>query len=232
MNSQPPSAASRTRAILEDLEAVRENLLGLSDDIWDSIDRQDLVAFDEGVQFMRSYVEKMTAFDQVASDLSSLIQQYTSVRLEESEQTGGTDGDQNDRIIAELDREEPHLMNEDFTYKRPFGFILDGYAASGITTWQRLYELVCRHLVSRDESRFRSLHDHPEFISNRRHHTVTSDPNSLRKAMELANGLFVESNLSANSIRDVISRLLDAYEIPNENMKVFLREDRDAEATS
>ena len=73
---------------------------------------------------------------------------------------------------------------------------------------------------------------HPEFISNRGHHTVTSDHDFLRKAMELADGLFVESNLSANSTRDVVTRLLDAYEVPMENMKVFLREDRDAEATN
>jgi hypothetical protein len=32
---------NRTRQILEDLEAVRENLLALSDDIWDSIDRRE-----------------------------------------------------------------------------------------------------------------------------------------------------------------------------------------------
>jgi hypothetical protein len=57
MNAQTPTAAARTRLILEDLEAVRENLLALSDDIWNNIDRQDLAAFDEGVQFMRSYVE-------------------------------------------------------------------------------------------------------------------------------------------------------------------------------
>lgn len=36
------STPNRTRQILEDLEAVRENLRALSDDIWDSIDRQDL----------------------------------------------------------------------------------------------------------------------------------------------------------------------------------------------
>jgi hypothetical protein len=48
------STPNRTRQILEDLEAVRENLLALSDDIWDSIDRQDLAAFDGGVQFVRT----------------------------------------------------------------------------------------------------------------------------------------------------------------------------------
>ena len=139
MTPASPRTLSRTREILQDLEAVRENLLALSDDIWAGINRQDLVAFDEGVRFMRSFVEKNSAFDRVATDLSSLVQQFMSVRLEESEQTGSGDQEQNERIIAELNREEPHSIDEDFTFKRPFGFIFDGEAATGVTTWQRLY---------------------------------------------------------------------------------------------
>lgn len=228
MNAQPPTAAARTRLILEDLEAVRENLLALSDDIWNNIDRQDLAAFDEGVQFMRSYVEKMTAFDQTAGDLSTLIQQYTSVRLEETEQTGGGDQERNERIIAELDREQSHRLDEDFTYKRPHGFILDGQAATGLTTWQRLYELTCQQLFARDEARFRSLIDHPEFVSNRGHHTVTTDAGSLRKALAVGGDLYIEANLSANGIRDVLCRLLASFEVPVDRMQVYLRQDRDA----
>lgn len=228
MNPQNPSAAARTRLILEDLEAVRENLLALSDDIWDNIDRQDLTSFDDGVRFMRAYVEKMTAFDSLAAELSALIQQYTSVRLEESEQTGGSDRERNERIIAELNREVPHSLDEDFTFKRPHGFVLDGQAATGITTWQRLYELVCRQLIARDEGRFRSLIDQPEFVSNRGHHTVTADAGSLRKALAVGGDLHIEANLSANGIRDVIQRLLDAFEIPVDQMQIYLRQDRDA----
>jgi len=229
MPTQISSAALRTRSILEDLEAVRENLLALSDDIWLSIDHNDEQALEEGVEFKRAYNSKVASFDSVASELSELVQQYTRVRLEETERTSGPDDNQNERIISELDREEPHLLDEDFTFKRPYGFILNGYATSGVTTWQRLYELVCRHLVAIDESRFRSLLGNPEFITNRGHHTVTSDPTALRKALELADGLNIESNLSANSIRDVVTRLLNAYEIPAADMKVFLREDRNAE---
>ena len=222
----PP--ADRTRRILEDLEAARENLLALSDDIWVGIDRQDLSAFDEGVRFMRSYVEKMTAFDQLADDLSALIQQYTQVRLEAGEETGRENREQNERIIRELNREEAHSLSENFTYKRPHGFILAGQATSGITTWQRLFELVCRQLYQRDAGRFRSLVHHPEFISNRGHHSVAHDPSTLRKVMRLADDLYVECNLSANSIRDVIVSLLAAFEIPAEQMQLFLRQYRDA----
>ncbi len=222
------SAMERTLQILEDLEAVRENLLALSDDIWAGIDRQDLAAFDEGVRFMRSYVEKMTEFDRLAADLSVLIQQYTQVSLEATEETGQEDRERNERIIRELNRDEPHSLVEDFTYKRPHGFILAGQATSGITTWQRLYELVCRQLYQRDSDRFGSLVDNPEFISNRGHHSVTHDPGSLRKALRVENVLFVECNLSANGIRDMIRRLLIAFDLEQGEIQLFLRQDRDA----
>ena len=89
-------------------------------------------------------------------------------------------------------------------------------------------DYVCRQLVARDQGRFRRLYDDPEFISNRGHHTVTTDPGALRKALDVGNGLFVESNLSANGIRDMLRRFLTAFDIPLEHMRVFLREDRDA----
>ncbi|MGO9109423.1 MAG: hypothetical protein ACLP9L_09330 [Thermoguttaceae bacterium] len=218
----------RTRRILEDLEAVRENLLALSDDIWLSIDHNDPQALDEGVEFKRSYNAKSAVFDQAASELSALVQQYTSVHLEATEQTGGDDRERNARIVAELNREEPHTLNEDFTFKRPYGLIFDGQGTTGITTWQRMYELVCGQLLARDANRFRSLVNHPDFVSNRGHHTFTTDAGSLRKALSVGDGLFVESNLSANGIRDVIRALLAAFAIPADRLLIFLRQDRDA----
>lgn len=223
-----PSAAARTRQILEDLEAVRENLLGLSDDIWLSIDHNDPAALEAGVEFKRAYNTKAAAFDALASELSALVQQYTGARLEQAEQTGAAGHEQNERIVAELNRDEPHRLDEDFTYKRPYGFILDGQGTTGVTTWQRMYELVCRQLFVRDEARFRALHEHPDFISNRGRHTVTADPSSLCTPVAVGGGLFVEGNLSANGIRDVFRRLLAAFDLPAERMQIFLRQDRDA----
>lgn len=228
MNPSPNSSPARTRQILEDLEAVRENLLALSDDIWESIDRQDLSAFDEGVQFMRTFIEKMTAFDNLASDLSATLQQFTNVRIEAQEESGGDDRAQNERIIQELNREEPHSLDENLTWKRPHGFILDGQAATGIATWRRVFELVCQQLYRRDPERFASLIDDPDFISNRGHHSFTRSPDEQRRAELVADGIYAEINLSANGLRDVIRRMLKAYEMPIDSLKLFLREDRDA----
>ena len=91
-----------------------------------------------------------------------------------------------------------------------------------------MYELVCRQLLARDANRFRALYDHSDFISNRGHHSVTTDPTPLRKSLALGDGLFVESNLSANGIRNMVGSLLVAFEIPADRLLIFLRQDRDA----
>lgn len=219
----------RTRSILEDLEAVRENLLALSDDIWHSIDHNDAAALEEGVEFKRKYNEQLTAFDTLASEISELVQQFTSVSLQAEEQSGAEDEAENVRIIQQLNREDPHSIDEDFTFKRPHGYILDGQAATGITTWQRLYFLVLHQLYQRDRDRFRSLRDHSAFISSRGHHTFDHTPAEMRRSMQIDDDFYAECNLSANGIRDVISRLLSAFEIPMNHLQLFLREDRDAD---
>jgi hypothetical protein len=228
MSPSSLSVMTRTREILEDLEAVRENLLALSDDIWQSIDHNDPDALERGVEFKRAFNSKASAFDVVATDLSVLVQQYTSVRLEEAEESGSSDDAVNERIIADLNREEPHQLDEDFTYKRPHGFILNGRGTTGITTWQRLYAIVLHQLYGRDADRFCELCEHPDFTTNRGNPTFTRDASKLRKALEIRDGLLAESNLSANSIRDVLKRVLTAYEISIDQMQVFLRQDRDA----
>ena len=222
----PP--ADRTRAILEDLEAVRENLLALSDEIWQSIDHNDPEGLEEGVRFKRSYNEKMVAFDTLASELSAMVQQFTSVRLGEHEEIGGEDESENVRIIQALNREEPHSIDEDFTFKRPHGFILDGQATTGITTWRRVFELVCQQLQRRDPQRFAELPENPDFISNRGHPSFSQGTEALRTAWAIGDGLYAEVNLSANGIRDTIRRLLATFDIPKDRLQLFLREDRDA----
>jgi hypothetical protein len=221
-------ASRRTRAILEDLEAVRENLLALSDDIWQSIDHNDSDSLEEGVAFKRTYNEKLAAFDSLATELSVLVQQFTSVNLAAEEKTGGDSESENQRIIQELDRDVPHSLDEDFTWKRPHGFILLGRGTTGITTWKRLFELVCLQLLAQDRDKFRSLVNHPDFVSKRGHHSFSHTRDPLRSALQLDTDLFTEINLSANSIRDTTRRILDAFQISIPDLKIFLREDRDA----
>lgn len=150
-------ANNRIRSILEDLEAVRENLLALSDDIWLGIDHNDQEALDEGYQFKKSYNERMRAFDTLATDISSMIQGFTNVRVEPNgTETEKTDAE-NARIIKELDREVPHSIEESFTFKRPYGFVLRGRAVKDMVTWRSLYIALCKQLAFIDLERFKAL---------------------------------------------------------------------------
>lgn len=219
----------RVRRILEDLEAVRENLLALSDDIWLSIEHNDAQALEEGVDFKRRYNEKMADFDRLANELSSMVQGFTSVRLEEAEQAGAESDDQNARLIRDLDREQPHSLDEDFTFRRPNGLVFDGQATTGITTWRRVYELVCQHLARRDPERFRALPANPVFLSRRGHSEFSTSAADLRSPMYVADGIYAEINHSANALRDRMRELLAVFEIAPDRLRIYLRQDRDAE---
>jgi len=68
----------------------------------------------------------------------------------------------------------------------------------------------------------------PDFISSRGYRYSTRQREDLRAAADFGRGVFAETNLSANQIRDNIARLLEAFGLPRDAFAVFLREDRDA----
>ena len=224
------------RNILQDLERVRENMLALSDDIWLSIDHNDPEALQEGVDFKKAYNERMIGFDRLSSEISELVQQYTAVRIDEPEEEAQpaqeSDQQKNERIIRDLDREEAHAIGEDFTFKRPYGFVLCGQGFKEVNTWRRIFEQVCRILNARDTDRFNGLPDNPDFKTRRGNVYFSTDPDKLRVASEVVPGLFAEVNLSANHLRNLIRDLLKTFQIPETDITIYLRQDRDADGES
>ncbi|MGG3792527.1 hypothetical protein [Geobacillus thermodenitrificans] len=222
---------NRVKLILRDLEAVRENLLALSDDIWLSIDHNDPDSLEEGYQFKKAYNQKMISFDRISQEISSMIQQFLDVKLgEEIAQQEEKSNEENVRIIKELDKEIPHDLNEDFSYKRPYGFVLEGKAYKDIDTWRRLYTVFCKHLYNRDPKLFSSLIHHENFISRRGNKTFSNSPDDFANvAIPITKDIYADGNLSANSIRNNMKKLMEVFEIPIDQLVIYLREDRNAE---
>ena len=115
------------------------------------------------------------------------------------------------------------------TFRRPHGFVLDGQAATGITTWRRLYELFCQQLARRNPEIFRSLPSNQLFVSRRGHSEFNANRDELRSPMFVAEGIYAEINHSANALRDLMRDLLVQFAIPTDQLRIYLREDRDAE---
>jgi hypothetical protein len=223
----------KIRNILTNLESVKEDLLALSDDIWLSIDHNASQAVQRGAEFKIAYNDCMQAFTADADRLSLLVEGFTEVSIDsviEGEQPEGrhVTRQDRDRVILDLDRHTPHSLIEDFRYKRPFGFTLEGEPYVPRATWSLVYISVCKHVARKSPILFQSLPDNPDFLSSRGNRFFSKKADDLRSGREVDMGIFAEFNLSANQIRDAIKKLLSFSNIPHEQFVGYLREDRDA----
>ncbi len=220
----------QVKGLLDQLEELREQLLAFADDVFHSIDHRNPDQLAQGVEFIKTYNDRLAAFDQLAAQLSGMIQQYTHVRVENTSLVPPTDKISFERITRELDTATPHYLVEDFTYKRPYGFILRGAAYKDILTWKHLYEAVCRILADLDPDRWAALPDNSNFTSSQNRKAFSHSESDLRGPLPTIRGIFPESHYSANSIRDNMVKLLREFGVNHDELKIYLRQDRDARA--
>ena len=149
----------RISKILDSLEAAREDLMALSEDIWMGIDHNDNDALDEGIAFKREFNDVFGHYSDEAARLRELITNFTEVKDNEGVVMTSEGGDERMRVIAELDTMVPHCLSEDFRYKRPYGLRLGDFAALELRTWRAIYLRVCSELVRVDPRRAAELVD-------------------------------------------------------------------------
>jgi hypothetical protein len=222
-------AQQTIKDILDRLNTLQEDLLSLPDDILLSIDPRDNASLENGSQFLKSFNESLNQFTDSVGRLESQMKEYFDINPEEDELERETlDRQRRERIIKELDNTTRHSLNENFTYKRPFGFVLEDAAYKGIKTWKNLYIHVLRILKDKDQHKFSYLPSEDRFISNRGNPLFARENGKLRIEEKVGPAFYAEINLSANNIRDNIKNLLAYFEIDPDGMQIFLREDRDA----
>jgi hypothetical protein len=219
---------NKINSILDAMDDLQENLLALSDDMLLSIDSHDNESIEEGAKFLKEYNTSLSKFSSSAQALADHIKTHFGVNPEiEDVESEISDEKKRNRIIKELDKTEPHALGENFTYKRPFGFVLQDSAYKGLKTWKHLYMLVLDYLCKQDKTLFQSLPAEKKFISRRGNPQFSLNPKDLRVA-DQSNGLYIEVNLSANCLMKNIATLLDHFQIAQNQLRIYLREDRDA----
>ena len=221
---------ARIQSILTNFDAVGEDLLALSDDIWLNIDHNDNEAVAEGARFKLAFNEQVDEFQQVAARLSTLVADFTKVPSFDAPDAPGSteERERRERIIRSLDQGEPHGLNEDFRYKRPAVFTVGGLPFDGTNTWSQVYETRCRQLATLKLPVFDALPDNPDFTSRKHNKYFSRQAGDLRVPRDFGRGVLAETNLSANQIRDNIRLLLETFGLEASSFSVYLREDRDA----
>lgn len=123
-----------------------------------------------------------------------------------------------------VNTKEEHNLHEDFTYKRPYAFKLDDESIK-VKTWQQMLIRTCELLYALDQKRFIQFENDPG-MKGRKQKIFSSNPDDMRSPGKIEGcPLYVETNLSANSIRNLISRILGRYGIKNNRFKIYLRAD-------
>jgi hypothetical protein len=220
---------NKIKEILDTLNNLQENLLSLPDDMLLSIDPRDNESLEQGTEFIKAYNNSLSQFTDSSAKIAQMVKAHFSINPEEDDVVEGTSKkQQRERLIAELDKTDPHYLGENFTFKRPYGFILGEAVYKGLKTWKTLYLLVLNMLQTTDPEKFAALTETERFISNRGKPLVSLNEHDLRLGEKLDSGLYAEINLSANSIAKYIKELLEHFGLDPRTMKIYLREDRDA----
>lgn len=219
----------KIKEILDMLNTLNEYFLSLPDDMLLDIDPRDNESLERGLIFIKEFNDSLSQFASGSNRIELQIKKYFSINPEEDDvEKEITQDRKNKRIIKELDDSIPHALDENFTYKRPYGFILQDSAYKGLKTWKNLYSHVLKELKAYDPQRFSKLPEEKKFISKRGNPLFSRKNDELRVGERFGLDFYVEVNLSANHIKNTIIDLLGYFGINYKEMKIYLREDRDA----
>lgn len=106
---------------------------------------------------------------------------------------------------------EFEIMDDiDVTGKSPYEIIVCG-SKYAIDSWRGFFSKICKIMYEYDAQIFRSLLMHNDF-KGRRKRIITRDKETLIRFEEVAEGIFIEQNLSANDALNYSKLVVEKYE--------------------
>jgi len=135
----------------------------------------------------------------------------------------------NDRKIPNyadyiVDSTVPYSLMDDLTHKRPAAFSLRGTRIEA-GDWKYIFVQTCETLATIDKDIFNKFVSDKN-MQGRKVAYFSKDPTGMRKAEIIkGTGIYVTTNLSANSIRNIIQKMLRKYSIPLNEYKIYLKAD-------
>lgn len=123
-----------------------------------------------------------------------------------------------------VDETVAHDLMTDFRYTKPAAFSLDEirYPAR---MWKQMLVKICEILYQKNNKIFEEFLE-DKFMQGKTRKYFSRNEASLRNPEKIKeSNIFVETNLSANSIRDMVMKMLDKYRIPYAAFKVYLSKD-------
>lgn len=203
------------------LELLRDTM----EDTRQDIRQQMMLLYDQGKH------EAMIPHNQLAASILEYMARVQEIQaaLEPEEQLPVKSSEEDEPGLPDyqaytVDSEVVHTLHEDFTYTRPAAFEFKGERVE-VRTWQQMLVKTCEMLLTIDRERFIKFENDPT-MQGRKQKLFSTNPSNIRNPHKIKDiELYVETNLSANSIRNLIIKMLQKFSMKPSEYKVFLRAD-------
>ncbi|AJD28781.1 TPA: hypothetical protein PL553_003890 [Clostridium botulinum] len=123
-----------------------------------------------------------------------------------------------------VDSNIEHSLYENFTHIRPFGFRISNNVLIESKTWQEVLIKTSEFLFNKDRTKFISFKNNKN-MNGKKNKYFSSKSEGIRKPELVANNIYIETNMSGNSIRNLIIKMLKQYNIKVSDYKVYFRAD-------
>lgn len=211
--------------ISESLELLKETI----NDTMDKINGQVSHAYTkrdfDGVRHFAQLGEKINHYEQKIEHLIELLEVEGTNENFNEEEPGKVEITTLPNYSAYLvDTKVEHTLYENFTHKRPFGFRINNEQILEVKTWQEMFIRTCELLIAVDEDKFMSLENKPAMNGKKRKY-FSKQKNDMREPKLISNKIFVETNINANGVRNLLLKLLKEYGYRSSEYKVYLKAD-------
>ena len=205
---------SETLELLRDtMDDTRQDIKKLLDLLYDQGQHDEMIPH---IQLAAAILEYMGRVQEVQAALE--LEEQVMVENDTEEEQGLP----NYQAYA-VDSQIVHTLHEDFTYTRPAAFEFKDNRVE-VRTWQQMLIKTCEMLMALDR-RFVNFENDPT-MRGRKTKLFSTNPANIRSPHKLQDSeLYVETNLSANSMRNLIIKMLQKYNLKPSEFKVFLRAD-------
>lgn len=222
LNKQFPKCANDLKEGIELLEnVVQSNIDTIEEKSGEIIKKErDFIKADEYRKKENILNKIALKLQEVMDNLNIEIDSDENLTIEEKEEKEIPN--YNEYIV---DSNIQHTLYEDFTHKRPAAFELDG-EKHDVRDWKDMLLQTCNIISNIDKDLIMSFPKNERMNGKKVTYFAYKEEEIVRAPRKIQNlDLYVSTNHSANSIRNIIINILREYKISISDFKIYLRAD-------
>lgn len=229
------------REVPNSIEDIRESLDLLIGSVDSAI---DLVGEKVNKAYLNRDFKKIQELSSKSEELNLIIKSLENVTSELDNIIDNTNIDDNKNIDEErkdickisekdspnysdylVDTEVEHNLYEDLTHKRPCGFKVEGEKIE-IRDWKGCLVETINYLAKKNPHIIRSFVNDPKMNGKKVVYFSKSKLPTMRSAREIkAANIYIETNLSANGIRNLLIKVLKRCNLKLSDYKLYFKAD-------